>query len=125
MPRDTYASTVLDIEPHTHRRMPRQVPDEPFTILVLGAFSGAARKDGGAPVELNLDNFDGVVARFAPQLKLSLAGVPLRIEFRNLDDFHPDALHSRVSLFQDIERAVSSGSETGASRPNGMARAAG
>src|SRR4051794_23012753 len=103
MPHDEYASAVLDTEPHTQRRPSGVVPDEPFTILVPGAFSGAALKDSSAPVEINLDNFDAVMARFAPQLNLRLAGAPLRLEFRALDDFHPDALYSRVSLFQDVE----------------------
>ena len=112
-------SAVLDIEPHAQRQAPAVVPDEPFTILVMGEFSGAPLKKGGAPVEIHLDNFDVVMARFAPELSLSLAGAPLRIEFGGLDDFHPDALHRRVALFRDVERAASDAAETPPPRPNG------
>ncbi len=119
MPSDKYASAVLDVEPHAERRGSAVAADDPFTILVLGRFSGAERKNGGAPVEIDLDNFDAVMARFAPQLNLRLAGAPLRIDFRNLDDLHPDALHRRVSLFRDIERAATGSGETGAGRPDG------
>ena len=112
MPRDEYTSAVLDIEPHAQRRSSNAAPDDPFTILVLGAFSGAALKGGGAPIEIDLDNFDAVLARFAPQLSLHLPAAPLRLDFRALDDFHPDALHRRVSLFRDVERAASAGPES-------------
>jgi len=112
MPRDEYTSAVLDVEPHAQRRSSNAAPDDPFAILVLGTFSGAALKQGGAPVEIDLDNFDAVLARFAPQLSLQVAGAPLRLDFRALDDFHPDALHRRVSLFRDVERAASGGSES-------------
>jgi type VI secretion system protein ImpC len=125
MPREEYASAVLDIEPQAKRRTSNVVPDDPFTILVLGAFSGATRKEGGAPVEIDLDNFDAVMGRFAPQVNLRLAGAPLRLDFRALDDFHPDGLHRRVSLFRDIERAASGGSESQARVADGNGGAGG
>src|SRR5579883_3321664 len=125
MPRDEYASAVLEIEPRVQRKGSKAVPEDPFTILVLGAFSGAARKNGGAPVEIDLDNFDSVMARFAPHLNPRLAGSPLRLDFRALDDFHPDSLYRRVSLFQDIERAASGGAETTGTGADGNGEYAG
>ena len=119
MPLDEKTSAVLDIEPHAQRQAPGVVPDEPFTILVMGEFSGAPLKKGGTPAEIHVDNFDAVMARFAPELRLSVAGAPLRIEFGGMDDFHPDSVRRRVSLFQDVERAASGAAETPASRPNG------
>lgn len=119
MPRDEQVSAVLDIEPRERRHASIAVPDEPFTILVLGEFSGARLKDGGAPVEIDLDNFDAIMARFAPEVNLRVAGAPARIGFDSLDDFHPDALHRRVSLFRDVERAASGASESRAKGPNG------
>jgi type VI secretion system protein ImpC len=106
MPRNDSVTAILDAEPHLARRSSSPVSEDPFNILVVGAFSGARPASGGAPAEIDRDNFDSVMARFAPELKVEIAGRPLHLKFAELDDFHPDALHRRIGLFGEIEAAI-------------------
>ena len=78
--------------------------EEPFRILVLGGFSGqgglplAERK----PIRIDIDNFDGVLARLAPRLTIDVGGASVALGFSCLDDFHPDDLYARVELFAGL-----------------------
>jgi type VI secretion system protein ImpC len=83
--------------------------DAPFRVALLGNFSGRPRTaatplDRLRPVVIDRDNFEEVLARLAPTLALPLSGVaePLRLSFRELDDFHPDRLYQRLELFQAL-----------------------
>lgn len=84
---------------------PRDEAD-PFRILVLGRFGGAAslplaqRK----PFRVDIDNFERVFARIAPRLELVLDGTPLTVEFSSPDDFHPDRLFGRLAPFVALRR---------------------
>ena len=83
--------------------------DAPFCIAIVGDFRGA--RDAGAvtrltrltPIAVDRDDVDAVIARVAPALDVPLGdggADTLRIEFRDLDDFHPDRLYERLPLFQ-------------------------
>jgi len=81
--------------------LPRPEPDTPFRILVVGDFTGGSGRARRA-IEVDRDNFDGVMARLAPSLKLSFGEVEVPVEFRELEDFHPDRLFERLSPFQAL-----------------------
>ncbi|MBS1793828.1 MAG: type VI secretion system contractile sheath large subunit [Acidobacteria bacterium] len=93
------------------------VPDElPFHILFLGNWSGDA--DAGAlserrPVVIDRDNFDDVIRKLGVTLELDLyeeGTDKLRLDFGELDDFHPDNLYRQVPLFaelRDLRRRLS------------------
>jgi type VI secretion system protein ImpC len=90
------SSVVLEAE---EQAIPlREVPsDEPFRILVMGNFSGRADRRLH-PVAVDLDNFDDVMSRMLPSLRLSGAD----LQFRALDDFHPDHIYRTAAIFQKL-----------------------
>jgi type VI secretion system ImpC/EvpB family protein len=75
-------------------------------LLVLGDFSGrpAAERPPLAtrPThQIDLDNIDTVMRRLAPRI-----AVPSEeIRFETIDDFHPDRLYARLSLFEALRHA--------------------
>lgn len=80
----------------------------PLRLLVVGDFSArpaAERRPlADRPTHrVDVDNLDEVVARLAPRIETT-AG---RVDFSQLDDFHPDALYRRLPLFDvlRLERA--------------------
>lgn len=90
-------------------------PNSPFRIAVLGDFSGRANRglvETGSklakkPVVIDRDNFDDVMARMNVKLSLPLEGPDsprVTIEFKTLDDFHPDKIYEHVELFQALRR---------------------
>jgi len=86
----------------------------PMRLLVLGDFSGkpAAERTplaGRPTLRLDIDSLDTVIARLRPTLKLE-AG---EIDFEQLDDFHPDALYSRLDLFKALREARAKPPATG------------
>ena len=56
--------------------LPPRAPGSPFVIALFGDFSGKAGRDivnpvaGQMPVAIDIDNFAGTLARFAPTLEL-------------------------------------------------------
>lgn len=82
------------------------VTDElPMHILLLDNFSGHRSRTALAErnfFSVDIDNFDQVLARYAPQLDLDLSGTMIHLEFRNLEDFHPDNLFRNVPLFVSL-----------------------
>jgi type VI secretion system protein ImpC len=90
----------------------RSEPDAPFHIAILGDFTGRENRAqidptfvARQPVLIDRDNYDEVLAQFAPELRLPLGGpdgprVP--IAFRELDDFHPDRIFDRLKIFQAL-----------------------
>ncbi len=111
MPRtSSLASVHIDVEEEP-QPLPRPEPDTPFRILVAGNFSGGASRIR-KPVPIDRDNFDDVLALFAPELPLEFAGTRLPVRFRELDDFHPDRLFVRLPPFQalrELRERVSEG----------------
>ncbi len=94
-------------------KAPRPTADCPMRILILGDFSGRANRGvenhadlaKRTPTLVDVDNFDSVMSRVAPSLKLPAeqpgdAGVT--IDLTQLDDFHPDALFQRLPMFQAL-----------------------
>ncbi len=98
------SSVNLDVAPGEHRA-PRAVDkDEPFRILMVGDFSGRGNRGirsslaGRRPVMVDRDNLDEVIAGMRPELRLP----GLTLEFRELDDFHPDSIYRRSDIFQEL-----------------------
>ena len=81
----------------------------PLHILLLDNFSGHRdRKPLGErhSVAVDIDNFDQVIARHAPQLDLDLSGTVIHLEIRSLEDFHPDSLFRSVPLFASLRAQI-------------------
>lgn len=82
------------------------VVNEPiFQTLVLGNWTGdGARGDltDRRLIEIDRDNFDDVINGLGVKLNLETAGGSVELEFRSLDDFHPDELFKSVPLFSDL-----------------------
>jgi type VI secretion system ImpB/VipA family protein len=83
----------------------------PMHILLLDNFSGHRDRSllQERPfVAVDIDNFDQVITRYAPQLDLDLSGTVIHLEFRTLDDFHPDTLFRNVPLFASLREQLKS-----------------
>ncbi len=93
-------------------RARRPNDESPMRLLVIGDFSGrAGRASAGGeplsarkPVRVDIDNFDTVFARFAPGLELPAGadGSPTLLQFKDLDDLHPDQLFEAAPLFASL-----------------------
>jgi type VI secretion system protein ImpC len=80
--------------------------ERPLKVLVLGDFAGASF----ALSRVDIDNFEAVMTAAKPRLELALAAIGesrLDLEFRTLDDFHPDAIVRNCAVFAALreERA--------------------
>ena len=90
------------------------IEEPPFRILVLGDWTAYGEKKPLAdrrPIEIDRDNFDDVLSRFAPKLT-DLDGQQLT--FRSLDDFHPDRIFEQLPTFtrlRDLRRSLLSTDE--------------
>lgn len=77
-------------------------PGQPFRILLLGDFSGAAKPQAPAhrtARRIDIDNFDSEIARLAPAIHATLDGEAVTVQPRELDDFHPDQLYQKSHAF--------------------------
>ncbi len=85
------------------------VSDNSFHALILGNWSGDARKDvldARRPIEIDRDNFDDVIKQCQVSLNLNLANnetETLTINFEKLEDFHPDSLFNCLPIFQELK----------------------
>jgi type VI secretion system protein ImpC len=113
MPRPSF--TKVEIETGERREpVDRPESEDPFHIAILGDFSGRENRGvldpklhGRKPVLIDRDNFDEVLAHFAPELQLPLGGFDgprIPIHFRELDDFHPDRIFERLKIFQALRQ---------------------
>jgi len=79
------------------------VEELPFRMLVLGDWSGDGTKKNIAErraIEVDRDNFDELIGRLSTKLDLAQPnGETLTLEFRELDDFHPDQIFQRLPMF--------------------------
>ena len=90
-------------------------PETLFRIAVLGDFSGRAnhglletgtKLSARTPVLIDRDNFDEVMARLDVRLRLPVAGdgnAPVVLQFKELEDFHPDQIFTHTALFQALK----------------------
>lgn len=80
-------------------------PDAPFRICVIGDFGGARGGEGG-PIEVDRDNFEEVLERLNVIFECEIrAGEPAaRVQFRALDDFHPDHLYESIATFESLRK---------------------
>lgn len=87
--------------------------DPPLHILFAGDFSGREnlRKAGvqlpafAKPIEIDRDSFENVMRGLNTGLRIEPGGPGtgmINLSFRSLDDFHPDAIFNKVSLFSDL-----------------------
>jgi len=86
----------------------------PMRILLMGDFSGRDNRGVVEPgaglasrptVPVDVDDFDEVLFRFGPRLNLALGGPDApatTVDFKRLEDFHPDELYGRVPLFRGL-----------------------
>ena len=95
-----------------------EMKELPFVVGVLGDFSGKPvdplpRMRDRKFVEIDRDNFDGVLAGMKPRLtyavdnKLTNDGSKLGVElnFRSMDDFHPDQIAQQVEPLRRLVEA--------------------
>jgi len=94
----------------------RPDPETPFRMLVLGDFSGrehrrisqtssalAARR----PIAIDTDSFDSVMSKLNVELHLRVGDAQdnkMVLQFKSLDDFHPDQIAQRLPIFQVLKR---------------------
>ncbi len=85
------------------------LPDAlPFHMLFLGDWCGHSARSSlneRRPLAIDRDNFDEVLRRLDVTLDLDFQGdgqTSLHLQFAELEDFHPDNLFQRVSLFSDL-----------------------
>lgn len=104
-PNDTDFDTKVTLE----TEMSPVDEDTPFNILFMGDWSGTkifseANDKNWRPVEIDRDNFDDVMRKFQVRLELGFddSGNVLNLEFNELDDFHPDRIFEKVSLFSNL-----------------------
>lgn len=87
--------------------------DGPFRVLILGNFSGRKHHGGESreahrPLLVDPDTIDDVIAAIKPSVTVALSGpeqAHVPIEFRSLDDFHPDSLYRKLPLFRALDSA--------------------
>lgn len=86
-------------------------PDTPFRILVLGNFSGqkAVRVplNQRKPTLVDRDNVEEVLGKCGAEVTVPAgpdARQQLGIEFRTLEDFEPEQLYQRLSVFEELRR---------------------
>ena len=94
------------------RGLARPTSETPFSIAILGDFSGRANRGLSEPETVgerrpylvDRDNLDEVLSKLRPELTLATGSkIPLLFEFSELDDFHPDRLYQNEA-FQKLKR---------------------
>lgn len=87
------------------------LPDEPpFNILMLGNWTGNLQKNKlneRKPIVIDRDNFDEVMRLCKVGLDLDLYGdvrAVFRLEFKTIDDFHPDNLFQQIPIFSELRQ---------------------
>lgn len=82
------------------------IDEPPFHILVMGNWSGDGEKralSARNPIEIDRDNFDEVMERLGTRAVLDFDdGSTIDLEFKSLDDFHPDQIFRSVEMFDQL-----------------------
>ena len=85
----------------------RRDPEEPFRILILADFGGRANRGVREPLgtrrvrPVDIDNLESVLAGLGAALNLAQGA----LQFRTLDDFHPDQLLPRLAPLAELAAA--------------------
>jgi type VI secretion system protein ImpC len=82
----------------------RNDEERPMRLLLLGNFAGDGERQPLAnrpTLRVDVDTLNDVIRRVKPRLALPSGA----IEFRTIDDFHPDALHARLEVFKSMREA--------------------
>jgi type VI secretion system protein ImpC len=105
-----FGSIELDIAPQERKSAVAVDPESSFRMLVMGDFSGRANRGvvekvaGRRPVAVDRENIDGLLRRMKAALELPLAGGgTLRLEFNELEDFHPDRIFTQSEIFRALK----------------------
>ncbi len=105
------SSVGIDIEAKTSPSRVSEVERRPFRIAVFGDFSGRSNRGvkesprAAKALGVDVDNFDEVLKRCSPALRIPVPGDSQRtmpVRFSSFDDFHPDALLSRLPAFERL-----------------------
>ncbi len=81
------------------------IDDPAFQMLVLGDWSADGSKhdvERRKAIEVDRDNFDDVMNGLGVKLDLDLSDSRITLDFRSLDDFHPDELFKRLPQFAEL-----------------------
>lgn len=104
MPNFTDARAEVHLGVEEAPRQERPESSRPFRILLAGDFSGRSWRQSPSPSfiphPIDRDNFEEVLSRM--KVAIDLGG--LTLNFRELDDFHPDRLYRDVPTFQSLDR---------------------
>ena len=80
----------------------RREPSDTIRVLVLGDFLGeTAALEPRRAVKLNVNDLDGLLGKLRASLTLENAG-SRPLDFKSLDDFHPDAVLKKVPALLDL-----------------------
>ena len=79
---------------------------EPFRILLLADLSGRAQRNIEDATDLGLrpclrvdvDEYDSILMKYAPRIDWPIG----RVDFKTLDDFHPDQLYRKLTVFESL-----------------------
>lgn len=105
-------SAQIDIGFRSARGGDRPDPERPFSILVIGDFSGRQNRGVREPLavrralSVDVDNLEDRLAEAGTAIYLPppAGGEPQEVLFRTMDDFHPDQLFSRLPMFAEFRR---------------------
>jgi len=83
----------------------------PLSILVLGDFSARVSAGAAQPTNdlklwaVDSENLDNLIDRLVPAIRVPIGSDSKTIEigFHSIEEFHPDNLFSRLSLFNQVE----------------------
>ncbi len=106
MPRpNSFSKVEIDVDAEGEPVLERPDQDTPFRILIFGDFSGRASRGifepelgNRRPVLVDRDNFEEVLEKLAPELRLPWGS----IRFREFEDFLPDRIFERLELFRAL-----------------------
>jgi type VI secretion system protein ImpC len=97
-------------------RPERPDPETPFRMLILADLSGresrGVSQTGSAlasrrPIAIDTDKFDAVMTKLGVELQLRIGDAgdhKMILQFKSLEDFHPDRLADRLPIFQMLKR---------------------
>ncbi len=112
----TFGKLEINVTSELDRSSATPKPETPFRIAILGDFSGRTSRGlsyaeslatDRKPVLIDRDNFDQVLTGFKSELRLVLGGEQdslINITFSELEDFHPDRLFERLTVFKQLRQ---------------------